>query len=78
MAGGLEVPNDRGDEKWATHYKNISQVGHNNEESGSSSEMIMGSKQILGIMRWDSDGQETFKTGGKNLCIRVGESGGYV
>lgn len=56
----------------------ISQVGHNNEESGSSSEMIKGSKQLPGIMRWDSDVQETFKTGGKNLCIRVGESGGYV
>lgn len=45
----------------------ISQVGHNNEESGSSSEMIKGSKQIPGTMRRDSDGQETFKTGGKNL-----------
>lgn len=47
-------------------------------ESGSSCEMIMGSRQILGTIRWDSHGQETLKTGEKNLCIRMGRGGGYV
>lgn len=34
--------------------------------------MIMSSKQILGTMRCSSNGQETFKTGGGNMHIRVG------
>lgn len=41
-------------------------------ESDLSSEMIMSSKQILGTMRCSSNGQETFKTGGGNMHIRVG------
>lgn len=47
-------------------------------ESDPSSETIMSSKQILGTMRCSSNGQETFKTGGGNMHIRVGESGGYI
>ena len=38
-------------------------------ESGSSSEMIMGSKQVHGTIRWHSRGQETLKTG----IVPVGE-----
>lgn len=47
-------------------------------ESCSRSEIIIGSRKITGINRWDSHDQETLKTRGKNLHIRVGEGGGYV
>lgn len=63
MAGGLNVPNDREDEKWAIYCKKSLSF----RESDSSSETIMSSKQIPGTTRCSSNGQETFKTGGGNL-----------